>query len=78
VVILAAIGAIFFSWQSRVARSMFIASLIIISFGYYSGFIFANHPGYSAFNLGPWLRIIFSGLVSLFAFTGMAAYFRHT
>jgi hypothetical protein len=74
-VVLAAIGAVVFSWKSKVTRNLFLASLLIVIFEFivpvfFSQLIVKTQTG----NLGPWLRIVLSGSASILAFIGLYAY----
>jgi hypothetical protein len=77
VVVLAAIGAVAFSWKSRTARSLFIASLLMISLEFITPVFFSRlFQDTQHLSIGPWLRITLSGLASLLGFTGMFAYYQ--
>lgn len=77
VTILAAIGAIAFSWKTTVARNLFIASLFIISFEFLIPVFFSRFiQSVQELNIDPWLRIIPSGLASALAFVGLYNYYR--
>jgi len=77
ITILAAIGAIAFSWSSRIARNLFIASLFILIFEFLTPVFFYQFvQNVKELNIGPWLRIIPSGLASILAFFGLHQYYR--
>jgi hypothetical protein len=75
--LLSALVAIAFSWISKTARNLFIASLLVMLFellipAFFSQFV-RNTQG---LNIGPWLRIVPNGIASILAFIGMYKYFR--
>lgn len=77
VTILAAIGAIIFSWKFRVARYLIITSLLIILVEFIAPALlhqFIQNP--QNLIIGPWLRIIFNGSASLLAFVGLHIFYR--
>jgi len=78
IMILAAIGAIVFSWTSGTARNLLIASLIVVLLEFITPiFLSPFFQIIDAFNIGPWLRIIPSGLASILALVGLYK-FRHS
>jgi hypothetical protein len=74
VTILAAVGAIALSWKSSIARNLFIASLISVSFEFlipvFLSQFLKNAQGLS------WVRILPSGMASILAFIGLYKYYR--
>ena len=77
VTVLAAIGAIAFSWHSRAARNLFIASLLFVLFEFLIPVFFFPFIQYvENLNIGSWLRIIPSGLASILAFIGLYKFYR--
>ena len=77
IMILAAIGAITFSWNSRIARNLFIASLVILILEFLTPVFFYQFvKNAKELNIGPWLRIIPSGLASVLAFIGLHQYYQ--
>jgi len=74
-VILAACGAIAAAWKSRLARSLLIASLLMLILEFVLPLFFSwLMRDAQNISIGPWLRITLSGLASLLALTGMVAY----
>jgi hypothetical protein len=75
VTLLCAIIAIAFSWKSKVARNLLIASQLVILFEFLIPAFFSllgqNTQGLA---IGPWLRIIPGGLASILAFIGLYQY----
>ena len=67
--VLAALGAIGLSWNSRVLRGFFILSLAIIFFGFLA-YIPLSSFLQEGSSLGTGIRIILSGSVSVLAFMG--------
>ena len=77
VAILAASGSIILSWNSRVARNLFIASLLILIFEFITPVLFSQFMLLSqSDNLGSWIRIVISGSASLLAYIGLRVYYR--
>lgn len=73
VMVISAIGAIVVSWKSRIARNLFIASLLAFSFEFLI-------PILSSFIKNPlelsWSRLLPSGTASILAFIGLYKYYR--
>jgi phosphoglycerol transferase MdoB-like AlkP superfamily enzyme len=73
VLVIAGIGAIAVSWKSRIARNLFIASLVVLSFEIlipvFSA-LFKNTQELS------WMRLLPSGIASILAFIGMYTFYR--
>jgi len=77
VVFLSAIGAIASSWRSAAARNLLIASLLVLSLEILIPvFLFPFLRNAPDSGIGPWLRIIPSGLGSILAFAGLRNYDR--
>lgn len=77
VMLLAAIAAIAFSWTSKTARNLLIASLFGILFEFFGPAFFSQFlRNTQELTIGPWLRIIPSGAASILAFMGMVQYYR--
>ena len=76
VTFLTGLVAIAISWKSKVVRTLFIASLLVLSFEFVMS-IFASQliDNTQIFNLGRWFRFIPVGLASILAFFGMYRYF---
>jgi hypothetical protein len=74
--LLAAIGAIAFSWKAPLARNLFIASLLVFIFEFIAPIFFQFLLRVQDLAIGPWLRIAGNGLASFLAFTGLWMYFR--
>ena len=73
VTVVAAIGAISVSWKSKIARSLFFASLLVFSFEIIIPILFSFTT--TAVDLS-WIRLIPSGGASILAFIGIYQYFR--
>lgn len=77
VMILAALGAIVLSRNSRTARILFITSFIVVIFEFITPFLLSQFfQGAHTFVFGPWIRIALSGSASLLALAGLNAYSR--
>lgn len=75
VVIFVALAAIVSSWKFRNARSLFIASLLMISLEFITPIFFSwIIQDTQDLSIGPWLRITLVGLASMLAFMGVSAY----
>lgn len=73
IVIILAILAIIFSWNSEIAKYLFIASLLAFSFEFtlpVLSSIIKNNPGFS------WIRFFPGGVASVLAFVGLCTYYR--
>ena len=73
VMVISAIGAIAVSWKSRIARYLFIASLLAFSFEFFIPILFTfikTTPELSGVRLLP------SGIASILAFIGLYKYYR--
>jgi hypothetical protein len=78
VTVLAAFGAIAVSWNSRVARNLFIASLVTIILGFFApAFLSPLLQSAPPSALGPGIRIIIGGLASILAFIGLHSFYLH-
>lgn len=78
IMILAAIGAIVFSWTSGTARNLLIASLFVVILEFITPvFLSPFFQILGELNIGFWLRIIPSGLASILALVGLYK-FRHS
>jgi hypothetical protein len=73
VMVIAAIGAIAFSWKSRIARNLFIASLLVISFEFSIPILFSFIKDTQELS---WVRLLISGMASVLAFIGLHKYYR--
>ncbi|HEX9090821.1 MAG TPA: hypothetical protein VF831_04995 [Anaerolineales bacterium] len=74
VVIFVALIAIASSWKFRNARSLFIASLLMIILEFITPiFISWINQDTQDLSIGPWLRITLGGLASMLAFMGSSA-----
>jgi hypothetical protein len=73
VMVIAAIGAIAFSWKSRIARNLFIASLLVISFEFSIPILFSFIKNTQELS---WVRLLISGMASVLAFIGLHKYYR--
>jgi hypothetical protein len=74
--ILAAFGAIAFSWNFSNTRNLFILSLLVVTLEFLAPvFFFPFIQVIEDFNLGPWLRILPGGLASILAFFGLYQYY---
>ena len=71
VTVLAALGAIGLSWNSSATRSLLIASVGVIVLGFLA-YMFLSPFRLEGSTLGPGIRIILAGAVSLLAFAGFA------
>lgn len=75
IMIITAIAAIAISWKLKIARNLFIASLLAFSFEFslpiLSSFIKTTH-GYS------WIRPFPGGIASILAFIGLFIYYRQS
>jgi hypothetical protein len=73
VMVISAFGAIAVSWNSRIARNLFIASLLAFSFEFLI-------PIFSSFIKNTqdlaWIRLFPSGMASILAFIGLYKYYR--
>lgn len=77
VMVLAALGAIASSGSSRIARSLFIASLVVVIFEFITPVLLSQFvQGGQTFTYGPWIRIMLGGSASLLALTGLYTYSR--
>jgi hypothetical protein len=65
--VLAALGAISFSWRIGIARNYFIASLIVLSVEFLAPFFVSE----AALNSGYWIRVIIGGAASVLAIIGL-------
>ena len=75
VMVIAAIGAIAVSWNSRLARNLFIASLFAFPFEFLIPILFSFiRPTLEL----SWIRLLPSGIASILAFIGMYNYYRQT
>ena len=73
VLVISAVGAIAVSWKSRIARYLFIASLLAFSFEFFIPILFTfikTTPELSGVRLLP------SGIASILAFIGLFKYYR--
>jgi hypothetical protein len=78
VTFLAGLFAIAFSWKSKFARTLFIASLLAFSFEIIIPIFFSQLFANVQINdVGPWLRITPVGLASILAFFGIYNFFFH-
>jgi hypothetical protein len=71
--VISAVGAIAVSWKSRIARYLFIASLLAFSFEFFIPILFTfikTTPELSGVRLLP------SGIASILAFIGLYKYYR--
>lgn len=74
VVIFFAFAAIASSWKFRNARSLFIASLLMIILQFITPFFVSwIIQDTQDLSIGPWLRITLGGLASMLAFMGASA-----
>jgi hypothetical protein len=76
VTVLAAICAIVSSWSLRSARNLFIASILLfVLVEFLTPILFSSLiqkvQTNLGLNIGPWIRIISSGLSSILAFLGL-------
>ena len=73
VLVISGIGAIAVSWNSRIARILFIASLVAFSLEF-------SIPIFSSFIKTTqdlsWIRLFPSGMASILAFIGLYKYYR--
>jgi len=77
VIIFAAIGAITLSWKSAVVRNLFLASLVIFSFEFLVPVFFSLFfKSTQELPICPWIRLIPSGMASIFANIGLYKYYR--
>ena len=75
VVIIAAILSIVLSWKFKIARYLFIASLLIILFEFLAPVILSQFV--QEFSNGQWLRLSISGLASILASIGLYYFYKH-
>ena len=77
VTVLAAFGAVAASWRSAAARNLFIASLLFLALEFFLP-MFASPfiESVERLDLGPWLRVIPTGLASILALAGLYNYQR--
>ncbi len=69
ITVLAALAAIVLSWNSAAARNLLIASLLFFSLEFLIPLFFASFlQNTEGFALGPWLRILPTGIASILAF----------
>ncbi len=72
VTICAALGSIGLSWESRITRYLLLASLVCLMSEFVVPVMFASFvQNAQTPSAGPFLRITFSGLVSVFAFIAL-------
>jgi hypothetical protein len=76
VMLLAAFGAIAFSWKVTAARNLIIASLLVFIFEFLAPIFFQFLLGVQDLAIGTWLRIAGNGLASFLACTGLYKYFQ--
>src|SRR4030042_4974225 len=75
--ILIAIGAIVFSWKSRIARNFFIASLAIVILEFLGPLFFSQLIEATHGSLSPTIiRLMISGSASILAFIGLHNWYR--
>jgi len=68
--------AIAFSWKSKFARALLIASLLAFSFEFIIPIFASQLMAHGLINnVGPWLRFIPVGLASILAFFGIYNFF---
>ena len=75
VVIVAAAVSIVLSWKFKIARYLFIASLLIILFEFLAPVILSQFV--QEFSNGQWLRLSISGLASILASIGLYYFYKH-
>ena len=75
VVIIAAAVSIVLSWKLKIARYLFIASLLIILFEFLAPVILSQFV--QEFSNGQWLRLSISGLASILASIGLYYFYKH-
>jgi len=75
VVIIAAILSIVLSWKLKIARYLFIASLLIILFEFLAPIILSQFV--QDFGNGHWIRLSISGLASILASIGLYYFYKH-
>lgn len=76
VTVLAALGAIGLSWNSRVARILFIASLLIIALEFLAPAFLSSFLRDVGSAWGTGIRITINGLASVLAFIGLYEFYR--
>jgi uncharacterized membrane protein YadS len=69
IMLFAALGAIGLSWNSKSARNYLVASLAVVILGFWVYMLLSSLPQGSS-SLGPLIRIILAGSVSVLAFMG--------
>lgn len=74
VVIVAALVAIIFSWKLKIARNLFIVSLLIFIFEFLTPVIFGQLKVTQEFS---WIRIVINGLASIIASIGLYYFYLH-
>jgi hypothetical protein len=80
VTFLFALAAFVFSFGSAPARNLFLASFLLLGFEFVAPVILSpllqGQMASSISALGPWLRLVPSGLASVLAFAGLQALYR--
>ena len=66
ITVLAALGAIVFSWKSVIARNFFIASLMVLFVEFFAPHFLSEET----LNSGYWIRLIINGTASILAIIG--------
>lgn len=75
VVIIAAVGSIVLSWKLKIARNLFMASLLTIIFEFLTPVVFSQFV--QEFGIGQWIRIVISGFASILASIGLYYFYKH-
>ena len=76
-VLISALVALTFSWQTKRTRNLVFVSLFLVFFEFITPAIFSRFlQNPSGLAIGPWLRIIPSSTASILAFIGMYQYDR--
>ena len=76
VTLVAAVGAIAFSWKSSVARAYFIASLVILFLELLVPVFFSQLKDTPGSGLTTTIRILINGLASVLAFMGLYKFYK--